>query len=94
MDYQSLGDVVLVPGLGVAGSFQVLQAMQYIPGKVVRVPWAKEELKSNHVIPAAILCNLVFRLDVNPPGRGADHNRQEFIDLDNVSHAGRVEWSS
>ena len=51
---------------------------------MAHVSWSKEVLKNDPVVPAAVWGNSAFRLDVNPPGCGADDNRQEFIDLGNV----------
>ena len=77
MDYQSLDDVVLghvdsnkitpVLGSGVAGPFQVLQAMRCIPSKVVHIPWFKEVMEDHHVVPAPIWGNAVFVFNVDLP---------------------------
>ena len=61
---------------------------------MVHVSWSKEVLKNDPVVPAAVSGNAASMLDVNSPGRGADHNRQEFIDLDDVGQECWVELSS
>ena len=100
MNDQSLNDVVLchvhsnivtlVPCSSVTGLFQVLQATVCIPDKVVHIPWSKEMFKDELVTPAAAWGNASLGLHVNPRGCGADHDRQDLIDLDNVAQEGRI----